>query len=210
MFSTRYVPLVIALAVAALVPTATHRYAGIVHDDGRRANRVGIDLPIMERAKDGRSPRWVKNRFDSDDWFERRYASKGETATLFVARSYDAKRLFHHPELALWRGVSLKESSATLGTLPGVPVHVLKPREAGKPGLGLYALHYDDTFVGSPYAFEVRRALALTVSARRPMTLFFVHDETAPSGASLDGALVAEVLAGAIRSFLSQGTQPPE
>jgi hypothetical protein len=210
MVSTRYVPLVILLTAAAFVPTAMHRYAGIVHDDGRRAARVTLDLPVIARETEGRTARWVRNRFESEDWLERRVVSGAGDATLFIARSYDAKRLFHHPELALWRGISLKESGDTLSTLPGVPVHVLRARERNKPGLGLYVLHYDEAFVGSPYAFELQRALALTVNPRQAMTLFFVHDDTAPAGTAIEGTLVADVLAAAVRGFLAQNRQTPE
>jgi hypothetical protein len=149
----------------------------------------------------GRSAEWVRRRFDTDDFLERRYGP----VRLFVARSLDLKSLYHHPELAVAYRLGFEpESVRRVDAAPDVPLHVLRrPGDGG--GLALYALLYGQrTFVERPIAFHLRLAGELLVRPREPMTLFFAVDETASPGAPLEGAPAAAVLAAAIADFASQ------
>ena len=202
MLSPRFAPAILALTTVALGPTIIHRYLGAVHDDGRRAETIAAIAPDAQGQPGERTSKWVMNTFASDDWSERSYRSARGDVTLFVVRSYDTKRLFHHPELALWHGVGLTEHLAEFPDLPDVPVHVLQPRERERPGLGGYCLHYGDSFVGNPYRFELRRALTLTISVRQKMTLFFAHDEREKRERPADDTLVGRVLTETVRNFL--------
>jgi hypothetical protein len=204
-------PLGPALATAvclalALVPTVMHTYADVRATDGRTAAAVAPRLDGMSSRPTDRRAEWVKKTFDSDDWMERRYAAKGgRDVLLFVTRSYDLKRLYHHPELAVAYGYDLRDAGTTpLPAMQDVPVHVLRA-DAPNASLALYALLYDDEFVADPYALQVRTAWTLLVRPRRPMTLFFAHDPAADPRIPLEAAPAAEVLFRAIRSFQAQG-----
>jgi hypothetical protein len=188
----------------ALVPTVLHSYAGLRADDGLTVAAIPPRLAGFSSRATDRRPDWVQRTFDSTDWLERRYAAGSNGVLLFAARSFDAKRLYHHPELAIAYGYDLDGSSITrLPAMPEIPVHVLRP-EAPTAGLALYALLYDDAFVGDPYLFQLRMAGTMLFSPKRAMTLFFVHDPGAAPDAPLETTPAAVVLLDAIRAFRTQ------
>jgi len=205
---TRSGPTILAalLIGLALVPTLIHGYVDMRADDGYTATAVGPRLAGLPSRPSDRLAGWVKKTLDSDDWSEREYQKPGGGhVSLFISRSYDLKRLYHHPELAVAYGHDLHEAGIQpLAGMTEVPVHVLRGNADQAASLALYALLYDGQFVDNPYTFQLRTAGALLVGPRRPMTLFFALDQTAGAGTSLDGAVVARVLAAAIRSFESQ------
>ena len=203
MISPRFVPAICVLTALALVPTWIHSYSGAVMVDGRSASAIPQALGPYRGAPTARNPNWGMRRFESEDWIERTYTDGARELRLTVVRSYDAKTLYHHPELAIAYGPSFQP--ATTETLPGtdVPVHVLRPAAGGNV-LALYVLRYDDRFVAAPIAFQIRNAGELLFSRRKPMTLFFVTDESAPADAPLERLESAGLLKQTIDAFLAQ------
>lgn len=204
MISARFAAPVAALLALALIPTVIHSYVGATIADGRTAAAIPEALGGVPSAPTARRPGWAKERFDTDDWIERVHRIAGQDVTLFVARSYDAKRLYHHPELALLRDTE----SASAGTIrpaarPDVPLHVLTTSRDGHRGLAVYALLYDGRFVDNPVLFQLRTATELLISGRKPMTLVFA---SAPAGrpAAVDEAPATRLVLDAIAGFEQQ------
>jgi hypothetical protein len=119
----------------------------------------------------------VRRSLDATDWVERTYVRGDEAVSLFVARSFDMKKLYHHPELAVVDGLDLKPGRVETIDAPGGPidVHVLEGEQAG---LVAYALLYRDETVARPLLFQVLVAPDLLLRGRRPLTLALV---TVPS-----------------------------
>lgn len=204
MISARYAFPVLALLCLALVPTVTHGYLGVTIDDGRHADAVGWTLAGLSGTATARSASSIRESYDSVDWIERRYSGEEGAVTVFVARSFDAKRLYHHPENDVLHGISFEaRGTLRLTPMPDVPVHVLA---SGPPGrdLAVYALLYDGGFIDNPYVFQVRASLDLLISGRKPMTLFLVHDPAHPPERPLENSLAVRVLHEAIQRFVDQ------
>jgi hypothetical protein len=209
MISARYVPAVCVLFLIALVPTLIHSYGGDLAGDGLTTAAIGSSLAGYQSTASGRSANWGLNRFDSDDWIERNYSSGADSVRLTVIRSSDLKALYHHPELAVAYGPRFGASFAAhevteLAGAPGIPVHVLRP-SPGTTALGLYVLHYDNEFVDDPVWFQLRTAGKLLVTRRQRMTLFFVHDLSAPDNVDLNTLPAAKLLLAAIEQFIAAG-----
>ncbi len=204
MISNRYAFPAALLLCVALVPTVIHSYLGATLDDGRHTSAIAASLAGLGFRPTNRHDKWGKDVYDSDDWIERRYAGPdGKEVLLFAARSYNLKRLYHHPELGVLRGVDM--GRATASTMPGSdgkPIHVLRARVGA--GLAAYVLLYDGRFVENPIALQLRTSWELIFSPRKPMTLFLVFDKNERPDISLEDASVVQVLNEAIRSFLSQ------
>jgi hypothetical protein len=209
MISARYVPAVCVLFLIALVPTLIHSYGRDVAGDGLSTAAIGSSLVGYQSAPSGRSANWGLNRFESDDWVERNYSSGGDSVRLTVIRSSDLKSLYHHPELAVAYGPRFGASFVShevthLAAAPEIPVHVLRPAP-GTTALGLYVLHYDNEFIDDPVWFQLRTAGKLLVTRRQRMTLFFVHDLSAPDQVDLDTLPAAKLLLTAIEQFIRPG-----
>lgn len=201
MLSPKYAPPVVALLMLALVPTVIHSYRGVRRDDGWRAASMPATLAQLSSTPTERRPAWVQNTFDTTDWIERTYMVDGIETTLFVARSYDPKRLYHHPELALLRGHETTPAGVVDSTRrPGLPLHVIETERGGKRGVAVYALHYDDGYIGDPLRFQIRTAVELLVSGRRPMTLFMTHALAGRAGA-VDDSPAGRLLLQAVEEF---------
>ena len=206
MLSRRFaLPIAILLGLV-LVPTITHSYLGATVDDGKVTEAVDSTLAGLTSRSTDRNAGWVKRTFDSDDWIERRYTGpNGSSVLLFVARSYDLKRLYHHPELAVLYGNDFDDGGiANLPNHPEVWVRQLKRRAGAGERPAAYALLYDGEFVDNPIALQLRTSFELMVQPRKPMTLFMVLDEHARSGAPFESSQAAAVLGDAITSFFSQ------
>ena len=201
MISGRYAPAVCAVVALALVPTIIHSYAGTLVQDGRSAASIPMTLAGFTSVPSSRDAGWGKRRFESDDWFERRYLSGNDEVLLTVLRSYDLKRLYHHPELDVAYGAGyLTEDTIELKDAAGVPVHLLLA-SAENGGSAMYALHYGDEFVRNPLWFQVRLAGELLFSGRRPMTLLFARDIRGSKGRDPESFPSARVLAAAAEHF---------
>ena len=196
MISSRSLAATAALLALALIPTVVHTYVGITATDGRTSGAVAHQLKGVEGVDTQRSAGWVTQYFGTEDFIERRY---GTDVTLFVARGYDPKRLYHHPELALAYGRSYDSVNIVHVSSPAksVPVHVL----TGPGGLACYALLYDDEFVEKPLQFQAKQAISMLFSPRRQMTLFFARES---ASADPNESPAVRILLAAVESFLAQ------
>jgi hypothetical protein len=205
MIDTRFTWTVGVLLSLALVPILRHSYGETYIDDGRRTARIPERLAGAPGVPTPRDAGWVRRRFYADDWMERRYFVGGRDVTLFAARSRDLKRLYHHPELAVAIGFSLRSAGEhRIAALPQVPVHVLRGSSESGQGLAAYVLEYGERFVGDPYWFQLRLAGPLLISARQPMTLLFAFDERAVPTTPLEEEPAMDVLVDAINGFAAQ------
>lgn len=205
MISTRYVRIVCALVGLALVPTFIHSYSTSTLSDGRTTHAIPTSLAGYEGSPSGRNATWGTRRFESDDWTERMYRSAADEVKLSVIRSYDAKSLYHHPELAVSYGPSYAKTEVRrFPQRRDVPVHVLHTdNNAGT--VAMYALHYDNGFVEDPIRFQLRIAGELLFSRRKAMTLFFLTDESVPPGTDIDSLPSIGLLFAAIDGFVASG-----
>ena len=204
MISRRYLaPLVVLLAIA-LVPTVIHQYLGLDEDDGRHLNAVPERLAGLNGRPTDRRKAYGQAVFGAHEWFEREYLGAGRQVRLFAARGFDQKRLYHHPEIALSRGVDL--APPQLVTLPGDPplqVHLMWEKDGR--GVAAYVLLYDGRSIADPVANQLRHALWQLFNPRRPMTLFYVSDPHQPRRAGFGKSPAARVLREAVDAFLGQG-----
>ena len=204
MISPRYGVAASLILALALVPTIIHSYVGMVVTDGLRTASIPANLPAFTSTPSSRDAGWGKRRFESDDWFERTYraAPAGDEVLLTVLRSYDLKRLYHHPELDIAYGAGyLTHDIVELSDLSGVPVHRLDT-DTEAHGTALYVLHYDGGFVRDPLWLQARAAGQLLFSGRKPMTLIFARDIRGQKGATPDTYPSAKVLTQAVRYFV--------
>lgn len=195
MIAGRYLPATAVLLALALVPTIVHTYVGVKTSDGRTSAIVAREIQGVEGVDTGRSALWVKQNFGTADFIERQY---GDVA-LFVTRGYDAKRLYHHPELGLARGRRFELPYILRASTPHGPVavHML----AGEDAVVCYALLYDREFVESPLRFEAAHILTTLAGPAQEMTLFFARG---PASAKPNESSAVQILVGAIDSFMSQ------
>jgi len=203
MISSRYASILCLLVTLALVPIVIHGYVGMTISDGRTVAAIPTELVGMSATPGSRDETWGRRRFDSHDWFERRYARGQDEVVLTIVRSYDPKTLYHHPELAVAYGTSfLHYERQRLPTHPDVPVHVLRsgPREGA---IGLYVLHYGEEFVERPILFQIRTAGELLFSPRQAMTLFFARGRAGANETDLDSLPAARLLFEAVDRFVA-------
>ena len=204
MISSRYAFPVIVLLALALIPTVIHSYLGAKVDDGLLTNQIAVNLLGFNSRSTQRNERWGGDVFNSQDWIERVYSRTGGfEIRLFVARSYDHKSLYHHPELALSYGSDMtSEGVVPLPGSPEIPVHLL--RENHGTGLVAYTMLYEDRFVYNPISLQIRSAFDLLFSASKPMTLFYVSTARTPGTRQTDLSSVADLLRAAVESFRLQ------
>jgi len=183
MISTRFLPIVCGLVAVTLVPTFIHSYSDSAVRDGRTTTSIPMTLAGYTGAISKRNATWGQRRFESADWTERVYRSGRDEVTLTVVRSYDAKALYHHPELAVTESSFIKTELKRFAQRPEIPVYVL---HAQPDGVALYALHYDSAFLQDPIRFQLRTAGELLFSGRQAMTLFFLTDDGALPGSGIE------------------------
>jgi hypothetical protein len=146
-----------------------------------------------------RSDAWALKKFDTDDWIQRSYY--GGDVTLTIVRSFDAKRLYHHPELAIaYPGEYAAATVRRLSPRPDVPVFVLSGQNANRDLRCLYALLYDGRYIDNPIGFQLRSSLELLVSRRKPMTLVFVRESGIRNTDPVDQSRGAQALIAAVES----------
>jgi hypothetical protein len=204
MISPRYAAPVAVLLTLALVPTVIHSYRATRTDDGLRAAGIADRLGGMPSTPTERRAEWVENNFATDDWVERTYRAGSTDVSLFVARSYDPKRLYHHPELALLRGNQTQPAGVVRsGARPEIPLHVVATERGGRRGVAVYALMYEGSFIDNPLVFQLRTSVELLVSGRRPLTLFMAN-ALEGSRDDIDNAPATRLLLEAIADFERQ------
>lgn len=202
MISSRYVPAICLLLACALVPTVIHSYVGATVTDGREVRALPLTLGEFAGRPTSRNPGWGQSHFESGDWFERTYQDGSSSVVLTVVRSYDLKRLYHHPELDIAYGTSFVEHEVQRLRNGTVPINVMWTWDKGTVALSL--LQYEGEFVADPYRVQMRTAAELMVSARRPMTLFFATQNGPQTGVDLASLPATRVLLAAVDQFLAQ------
>ena len=121
---------------------------------------------------------------------------------MFAARSYDLKRLYHHPELAVLYGTSMEGAGINmLDDASVTPAHLLQATRGN--GKAAYTLLYEDKFVTSPLRFQLEASLGLLFKPGKQMTLFLVYDENINPDTPFSTTIAAEIMKEATRSFLS-------
>lgn len=204
MIHGRYAAVTAIVLALALVPTTIHTYMGEVKVDGLTTGAIAEALAGLSSTPTPRKAAWVKNNLESEDWIERVYGDGANRVTLFVARSYDAKRLYHHPELALLRGTETRPAGIARATeRPEVPLHLLTTAKDGATGIAAYALLYDGRFVADPIMFQLRTAVELLFSRRKPLTIFMASDLSGKAS-SINDAPATRVLLAALGAFEAQ------
>ena len=204
MTSTRYALPIAILLMLALIPTVIHGYLGMKTDDGLSVARINPVLDNFTSAPTHRQPGWGEDTFGCEDWIERIYTDEhGKSVRLFVGRSYDHKRLYHHPELALSYAKDLRGvGQIRLPTQPDIPVNLL--RNDMRPTMAAFVLLYDGKFIADPISNQIQASLKQLISPRKPMTLFYLADDNAPQGIAFDKTTAASLLEKAIKDFMAQ------
>ena len=203
MLSTRFAPAVLVLLGLAAVPTVIHSYMDSAEPDGRTTSAIPARLAGETGTPTKRRASWGEDRLASYDWFERRYGGAPEVK-LAVARSFDAKKLYHHPELAIDYGPSYERvTTIRLPQRPDVPVHLLRGGQGNTRRLALYTLHYEDTYVEDPIRFQLRASFKALFSTRKPMTVFFAAQDL-PQGGQVETSKAAKLLLAAMEAFEKQ------
>ena len=207
MVSSRYAPAVCALVAIALVPTLIHSYAGVRREDGRTTIGVPAVLVGYSSTPSSRDSGWGARRFDSTDWTEREYVEGSSHVLLTVIRSYDLKRLYHHPELDIAYGTPfVAERIERFADRPDMPVHVLRSGLDDGPAAA-YLLEYGGEFIADPVRFQIRTTGELLFQGRRPMTVFFARDLSSQSAhAPFDSLPSVKLARAAAEAFLTQPT----
>ena len=206
MISSRYATPVCVLVLLALVPTVIHSYMRLRRVDNRATAAVPIVIGGFVGAPTSRDAGWGARRFESQDWLERVYGSGSKQVLLSVIRSYDLKRLYHHPELDIAYGVGLPLSRiARAAEYPGMPVHVLRSPSTDSSASAAYLLEYDGEFIEDPVWFQVRTTGALLFRGRQQMTIFFARDLQPEPESVHDGDLPSvRLVRAAAEAFLHQ------
>lgn len=177
MMSSRYAIHTIILFILTAIPTILHVYVGARHDDGLSTRDITTSFNRYISSPSKRGPAWGEVTFGTEDWVERDYVSEkenGRRIRLFAARAYDPKRIYHHPELAVFYGRDLRNKGVVqVKSDTEIPVHVLKSPKGRE--LALYTLIYDGQYVSNPILFQLSSMFGSLVSAKKPMTIIMVY-----------------------------------
>jgi len=175
-------PLVITLCVS-LVPTLQYGYDG----HPREASKITqTSLPAAVGGLAGlpkdRTGGWLQATYGADSWAERTYNVPGAGSIgLFVARGFDMKKLYHHPELGVMRGHQFEpQRTQVLDGDADQVVHVLQGA-AGQESAA-YVLLYDGRWVSNPYALQLSSAVTTLWTGPRPLTLIFAYGAVLANG----------------------------
>ena len=198
MLSPRYAWTVAAVLLVAAVPTVLNVYRrpaplapGVLEE--KLSDRLGEFSPGRRKAES------IEELFGVRDFATRQY---GEIE-LFAARSYDGKRLFHFPELALAYGHA---ATATRDEGGELPVRVIEFAEARNVRVAAYALLYGQRRVAQPIRFYLSILPELFVGRREPMTLVYVQGDAPPGGEKALEAQLRDLLARAVDAL--DATEP--
>lgn len=204
MISQRFTIQVAALLSVALIPSVIHNYLHLKHEDGLATSAIETRLDEFISAPSTRKEGWGEYTFESYDWFERDYRNNNQLVRLFTGRSYNHKKLYHHPELALSYGKDFRlEGIVNLSWHDRkIPVTVL--RENSGTGLVAYALVYEHDFIENPIAHQIGTMLSQLVSPGKPLTLFYASDTQTKQSTPFEQTGAAKVLTAAIAGFFAE------
>lgn len=212
MIATRHTWLVAGLLLVALVPTYFNVYRQPpALEPGALGHAIPADLEDYRDAAPGRHDAdWVAEHFASRDFLERKYRVGTHELELFAARTWDAKKLFHFPELALTYGRSVTAERMEELTVAdrAVPVRVLEFRQRTSVRRSASALFFGKEPVRDPMRFLLRSLPALFVGQREPMTLIYVQGEVDPDHEAALKEALEELLAESAAAFLNGPGRP--
>lgn len=181
--SGRALPALVLTLVVALAPTMLHSYGSFqVPFEPLTSDMLPVALEGAVGRDVERSSAWVRETYGATSWLERQYGDGRDSISVFVARGYDLKKLYHHPELGTVRGTSFR-THQLVRLSAAQPVHVLRNDAAG-PSV-VYALIYDREWVANAYRLQIESALATIWKGRQSLTLILVYGNVV----ELDGAL---------------------
>jgi hypothetical protein len=206
--ATKYAGLAVVVLAISVVPVVAHQYVGwTVLDD--RPLALDLSVPGMHAVPAPSRGSFINRAFATNDWTEQRYEGAEGSLSLYLIRSFDAKRLYHHPELALLHGRGFEPAVIVRGAEAlDVPVRVL----TSTTGIAAYTLVFENDVVDNALRFQLRQAGTLLLSPRRPMTLVLAHhlprDASSMADADPAGTLAATVAVRATRRFLGQLPSP--
>jgi hypothetical protein len=199
--SARHASTTLVVLLFALIPTVVTTYVGRkVVETPRVSEALPVVLDGRSSSATERKAGNIRREFDSEDWVERTYVAMGaDPLTVLVVRSYDMKRLYHHPELAVSNREYERDRVVTVEAGGRAEqVHVLPGTSTG---LAAYALIYRGNTIGNPYAFQLRVAPELLLTGRRPLTLVFVEDPAGRDGDDVAGAPAVRALMAAVSAL---------
>lgn len=203
MISTRYNRPLLIIIMLALIPTIIHSYLDLKTNDNLSTHQISPILGSFVSKPTQRKPEWGEDTFACYDWFERIYTNQqGKSVRFFVGRSYDHKKLYHHPELALSYGKDLRMvGEIQYSDQPTIAVKLLANET--KPVIAAYALLYDKQFVGNAITHQIMSSIMQLITPRKPMTLFYVEEENASAKTIFSETDAALILERAIKDFLN-------
>ena len=203
MISTRYDRPLLIIIMLALIPTIIHSYLDLKTNDNLSTHQISPILGSFVSKPTQRKPEWGEDTFACYDWIERNYTNQqGKSVRLFVGRSYDHKRLYHHPELVLSYGKDLKMlEEMQYAAQPKIPVKLLANET--RPVIAAYALLYDKQFVENAITHQLKSSIIQLITPRKPMTLFYVEAENTSVKSIFSETDAAFVLESAIKDFLA-------
>jgi len=168
--SARHAWAAAAVLLVAAVPTVLNLYRqpAELAPGGLEAR-----LPDLGPCEPGpRTAGGIEDLFGAKDFVTRQYGA----IELFAARSYDGKKLFHFPELALSYG----RAATAVRDVEGARV-IEFANESGVH-VAAYALLYGRRSVTRPVRFYLSILPELFVGRREPMTLVYVQGDAPPGG----------------------------
>ena len=187
MVSARYAPYVFAFLAPAMLVVLLHSYIGLRAEDCSKATSLFAGQskgPGLFREKR------LGEVFEAERWEEGSLPvpRQGWQANFAVVQSYDAKKLYHRPEMYL-----IRESTPSRRAVEQVKLaedlvaihHVYYPASESIVLHAAYLLIYDSQPVANPYLAQIRLAPWQIVRGTYPMTLSFVA-VSGPAGAAHD------------------------
>ncbi|MFI5401988.1 MAG: hypothetical protein ACHQ1G_03555 [Planctomycetota bacterium] len=190
MISARYAWAAAGVLLLAAVPTVLNVYRqppelvvnGLEEELGAQ---LGDFAPGPRRAAT------IEEHFGARDFATRRYGA----IELFAARSYDGKKLFHFPELALTYG------RAATAVRDNAGVRVIEFAQDRDVHMAAYALLYGTRAVEEPIRFHLSILPELFLGNREPMTLVYVQGPCPRGGEKAFEAELKALLAKAVAAL---------
>ena len=206
MISIRYAGPVALLLALASIPTVIHNYLGLTRDDGVSIKTINPVLENFTSSPSKRNPNYGEETFGSEDWVERVYTNdEGKSIRLFVAKGYDHKRLYHHPELALSYAKDLRNFGKTaLEFNTAIEVSLLK--NDSRTISAAFILLYNGNPISNPIKHQILDSINLLISPKRPMALFYVSDDNTPENKDFNQTAAALLMTKAIKDYQSKLT----
>lgn len=204
MISQRFTLPVAVLLSAAMIPTIIHNYLHLKHQDGPATSAINTRFGGFISAPSTRKEGWGEYTFESYDWFERDYRNENQLVRLFTGRSYNHKKLYHHPELAISYGKDLRFDGVVELPWQGRKIPVTVLRDNSGTGLVAYVLVDENNFIENPIAHQIGTMMSQLVSPGRPLTLFYASDNQTRRNTPFEQTATAEVLTSAITSFFAK------